>query len=99
MGKRTQKDMLKLLELNEDTELIIICAMRYAIGRQTYMPTLVQDYIRPLFPKLSDKTLQIIVRDIETAYWLGDETIDKPGWIAFCNDAREVLLKRGTTET
>ena len=32
----------------EDFETIFICAVRYCIGRQTYMPRLVQSQIRQL---------------------------------------------------
>ena len=35
------------INLNDDFETILICAERYALGRQTYMPKLVVDYITP----------------------------------------------------
>lgn len=88
------EDMIKLLELSDDTQLMLVCSVRYAIGRQTYMPSFVQDYMRTLLPKLSDNTLNIIKRDIEEAPYLGDERIDKPGWVRFCADVTDELNKR-----
>lgn len=47
-------------------ETILICAVRYACGRNTYMPGLVQDYIIGTFSgKLKKSTLEIMQRDIE----------------------------------
>lgn len=44
--------MRKSVPINEDFGTILICAVRYSLGRQTYMPGLVQGYIRPLLPCL-----------------------------------------------
>ena len=53
------------VEVTDDLETILICAVRYACGRNTYMPGLVQDYIMCTFGgKLSTNTLTIIERDI-----------------------------------
>ena len=43
---------------------MLICAMRYAIGRESYMPSIVIDYIRFLLPQFSINTLFIMQRDI-----------------------------------
>ena len=56
--------MMKLVEINEDFCTILICAIRYCLGRQTYMPSLVTDFIRPLLPHLDDKTLRVMRADI-----------------------------------
>ena len=75
------------VEINKDFETILLCAVRYAIGRQTYIPSLVIDYITPLLPYLSDNTLRLIANKITEyeAYegGLGDEKIDKPYWEQF----------------
>ena len=79
--------MRKSVPINEDFGTILICAVRYSIGRRSYMPGLVQDYIRPILPSLDKKTLSVMQRDIEEAAQypggLGDEDIDRPGWITF----------------
>lgn len=58
---------MKSVSINEDFGTILICAVRYALGRQSYMPGLVQDYIRPILPSLDKKTLSVMQRDIEEA--------------------------------
>ena len=51
--------------ITQDFELMMISALRYAIGRYTYMHGISIDYIRYLIPQLSAKTLFIMQRDIE----------------------------------
>lgn len=51
--------------VTQDFELMMISALRYAIGRYTYMPSVTIGYIRYLIPQLSAKTLFIMKRDIE----------------------------------
>ena len=46
------------IDLSDDNfGAVLNCAVRYAIGRRTYMPGLVIDYITPLLPYLNNKTL------------------------------------------
>ena len=75
------------VEINKDLEAILVCAVRYAIGRKSYMPSMVIDYITPLLPYLSEDVLKLIVNEIIEHYTyegaLGDEKIDKPYWIDF----------------
>ena len=51
--------------ITQDFELMMISALRYAIGRYTYMPGITIDYIRYLIPQLSAKTLFVMKRDID----------------------------------
>ena len=51
--------------VSQDFELMMICALRYAIGRGTYVPDMAISYIRYLIPQLSVKTLYVMKRDIE----------------------------------
>ena len=84
------------VEINKDFETILLCAVRYAICRRTYIPSLVIDYITPLLPYLSDNTLRLIANEITEyeAYegGLGDEKIDRPYWKQFL---REIRLEIG----
>lgn len=50
--------------LTDDFELMMISALRYAIGRYTYMPSVTINYIRYLIPQLSANTLFVMKRDI-----------------------------------
>lgn len=47
---------------------VLNCAVRYCLGRSSYMPGLVMDEIRPMLPHLSKKTLWCFERDIQE--WL-----------------------------
>ena len=84
------------VEIDKNFESILICAVRYAIGRQTYIPSLVIDYITPLLPYLSENTLRLIANEIteHDTYegGLGDEKIDRPYWKQFL---REIRLEIG----
>lgn len=78
---------------NDDFGAICNCAVRYCLGRRSYMPSLVCEYITPLLPELTDKTLDCFERDIaerkRTSFDFGD-SCDYETWDAFykavCNE-------------
>ena len=80
------------IEINKDFETILLCAVCYAIGRKSYMPSLVIDYITPLLPYLSEDVLKLIANEIteHDTYEgsLGDEKIDRPYWEQFLRKIR-----------
>ena len=80
------------VEINKNFETILLCAVRYAIGRRTYIPSLVIDYITPLLPYLSEDVLKLIANEIieHDTYEgsLGDEMIDRPYWEQFLRKIR-----------
>ena len=80
------------IEIDKNFESILVCAVRYAIGRKSYMPSMVIDYITPLLPYLSENTLRLIANEITKyeAYEgaLGDEMIDRPYWEQFLRKIR-----------
>ena len=79
------------VEIDKNFETILLCAVRYAIGRQTYIPSLVIDYITPILPYLSDDTLETMAKDIADEDYLGglgDKMIDKPYWLDFLRKIR-----------
>lgn len=89
------------VEIDKNFETVLLCAVRYAIGRKSYMPSLVIDYITPLLPYLSDNTLRLIADEI-TEYGaykggLGDEKIDRPYWEQFLWKIRAEREKRHET--
>lgn len=49
---------------DHDFRLILIAAMRYAMGRNTYMPMVVADYIKRHIQRLDDKFLVLGADDI-----------------------------------
>ena len=79
---------------DEDFGTVFICAVRYCIGRQTYMPRMIQRQIRPLLPQIDSGALLVMRNDIRTASSWGDEEIDKPGWMQFLADIEAELEAR-----
>ena len=83
------------VEIDKNFESILVCAVRYAIGRKSYMPSMVIDYITPLLPYLSYWMLGLMAAEIIDHNYeggLGDEKIDKPSWLEFL---RKIRLEMG----
>lgn len=83
-------DIVKISK--EDFGTLAICAIRYCQGRETYIPELVRGILRPYLFTLSDKDLQIMIKDCENQEFMGiycNPWIDKPGWIEW----KKALLK------
>ena len=99
-SNKTKSKQPKIDLTDDDFTCILVSAIRYTIGRESYMPKLVTDYIRPLLPYLTDKALFLFERDIreqgnmdyERAY--GDPLIDKPTWDRFYADVVAEIDKR-----
>ena len=84
---------------DDDLGAIAICAVRYALGRETYMPGLVQDFVRRHPEIVTDNVRAVMIRDITEHDYireyttidgntikvdgLGSTTIDRPGWLKF----------------
>lgn len=82
---------------DDDFGAVLNCAIRYSLGRQTYMPHLVMDFARPLLPFLSGRTLWCIARDIreaETYGGYGSPVMDEPKWRAFLEEVNIEIEKR-----
>ena len=65
---------------------VLNCAVRYCLGRATYMPGLVCGYITPLLPYLNDKTLWCFSEDIRKHQKSGRSfgmDIDEKTWMDF----------------
>lgn len=78
--------------VTQDFELMMICALRYAIGRGTYVPDTAISYIRYLIPQLSIKTLYVMKRDIEeevkTRQRLNRELYMAKEWVELAEEMR-----------
>ena len=72
---------------------VLNCAVRYCIGRRTYMPKLVMDVIRPLLPALTGKTLWCFERDIEGADNYGAD-YDEEEWMRFLSEVKAEIARR-----
>ena len=102
----TKKSKGNKPQINLDDDFfgaILNCAVRYAMGRQSYMPSLVVDFITPLLPYITSKTLGVFKQDYEINQrtadengWamFGDTKIDKPLWDKFYADVCAEIEKR-----
>lgn len=70
---------------NDDFGAVCNCAVRYCLGRRSYMISLVCGYITPLLPELTDTTLGCFERDIAERKRTGffGDSYDYETWGAF----------------
>lgn len=83
---------------DHDFRLILIAAMRYAMGRNTYMPMVVADYIKRHIHLLDDKFLVLAADDIRRHFEdYGEHELNPDLW----QDLLEALgsKQRGETES
>lgn len=83
---------------NDEFGTILNCAVRYACGRRSYMPSLVIGFIKPLIPNLSDNALYGIEQDLTDAKYeggYGDPRIDEPGWLNLLSLVKAERERRG----
>ena len=75
------------MKINEDDfGSLCVFALRYCEGRQTYAPELVIGIVVNNLKSISDKTLAVMLSDLEYQRRMdryGDIKLDKPLWIAF----------------
>nr|DAE25082.1 MAG TPA: hypothetical protein [Siphoviridae sp. ct4Am4] len=81
----------------EDFSLVCICAVRYCLGRRTYTPRIVMNFIKPFLPALRDNTLYVMARDIAETDNFGD-TEDAPMWTAFLAEIEKERKRRKSDE-
>lgn len=96
MPKVKEKEPLISLK-DDDFGCVLNCAVRYALGRQTYMPSVVINFILPLLPHLSNRTIYVFDQDVTDQKYIGgygDEKIDKPYWMNFLQAVKKEELKR-----
>lgn len=52
------------ITISNDSALIT-CSYRYALGRQSYMPSMVVEELIPLLPLISDRNLTVMQNDLK----------------------------------
>lgn len=80
--RRYEEDHITLS--SEEFGALVVCAIRYCEGRQTYMPGLIRDIVRPHLAQLDDKDIGVLLNGCRLQKQdnnYGSETIDKPGWL------------------
>ena len=95
MGRRESgsvKKNIPTIDIGDDFfGAVLNCAVRYCLGRRTYMPSLVTDFIRPLLPYLSKKTLWCFEKDIEGTDDYGMD-MDKETWMNFLSAVKKAKM-------
>lgn len=85
----------KQIEVSDhDFGLILNCAVRYSLGRRTYMPHIITAFISPLLTHIDDNALYVMIDDIEKSSSYGDEQIDKPAWMNFLERCKKEKERR-----
>lgn len=65
-------------------EMLLISAVRYALGRRTYIVGVTVEEVLNSWPDLSDNTRSVILRDVRDAHELGDDMghpCDRAEWM------------------
>jgi hypothetical protein len=73
---------------SEDMSMILVTAERYALGRRTYVVDWICEVIKNNIDLLTEKDIQVMIRDIEEAYSYGDEC-DEAEWKALLKILKE----------
>lgn len=91
-------DTTPIIDLQDDDfGAVLNCAVRYAVGRFTYMPSIVITSISPLIPFLNNKTLWCFDQDVTEARYVGGYggSENEAEWMKFLAAVREERQKRG----
>lgn len=84
-----------------DFATLCICAIRYCHGRQTYMPSLVQQIVCGHLQEISRSDLQVMLDDCDFQRRMclyGDEKIDKPDWLRWEQKVKDEIERRKGNE-
>ncbi len=84
-------------QVDTDFNSIVICAVRYAIGRGTYMPDVVAGFVRRYMKALQTKTLHVLRKDIK-AHLDKPELSQRDLWASLYSDLGEEILSRELPE-
>lgn len=75
----------------EDFGLILICALRYAHTRATYITRTTAEYVLKNLRFVNDKDLFVMIRDLEGCEHFGHAEIDGRMW---CEFRRQLVEER-----
>jgi len=96
--KTTKKGTyLKIDPAYDDFGAVLNWAVRYCLGRETYAPSITIQFITPLIPHLSDKTLWCFDRDIEDHQKYGKSfgmDCDERDWMRFWENVKAEIKRR-----
>lgn len=73
-----------------DYEHMLISAVRYALGRRTYVVDITVNYIISELPKLSERCKQIMIHDIEHPFGGYGDECDRRDWMRLLEELKKV---------
>ena len=88
------KSKPNVVEIDETFGMMMGSAVRYALGRQTYIVSTTTQYVNHLLPQLDDRTISCMERDIREAPSYGHDSIDKPEWMRLLTALQDEMKKR-----
>lgn len=97
MAKTTKPKKPIIDPTDDDFGAMLNWAVRYCLGRMTYAPSMTIQFITPLIPYLSDRTLWCFDSDIEDhkKYGLGfGMDFDERDWMMFWENVKAEIKKR-----
>lgn len=62
--------------------IMVISAFRYALGRMSYVPSMVCEFVKEQWPVLPDNTKQTLIRELETEVKRNDEQSQDDNFIS-----------------
>lgn len=91
---------MKIDRDNDFDGAVLNCAVRYALGRMSYMPCLVIQQITPLLKDCSDKTLWCFSQDITDWFADGADRQMQYGdrWLSFLQDVKHEMHVRSCND-
>ena len=89
----------KTIPLDQDFEQMLISALRYALGRNSYIVKMTAEYISKFIPDLSNQPLLVMGRDLNELHqpdscW-GFSVMDIQTWSELLRKIEVELDKRG----
>jgi hypothetical protein len=96
---KTKKPVIRLDD--DDFGAVLNWAVRYCLGRMTYAPSMTIEFITPLLPYLSMKTLWCFERDIDERKKDGRSfgmDLDEEMWMRFWEAVKVEMERRNMDE-
>ena len=87
------------IEADTDFSTIVGCALRYALGRYTYMPSTVKGFIERHIEAITENDLNVMINDIEDKMKYNKELPYKELWLELRDDLVVELKKREESQS
>ena len=80
----------------KDSSVLPVCAVRYALGRQSYIPSNVIDEVAALLKQLPDNDLEVLKRDLREylARTANEPDVYWASWNEFHHKIRAEIKRR-----